>query len=130
MLFVLLGVALLALKFFDIGPVAAWDWWAVLLPFGAAVLWWAFADKTGLTKKREMNKMEERKKARRRKSMVALGLNPRERDKMSAEDRALKFQRSKVEQEREEKRRKNRDTIVRASRLDSQQSTQFVDSKP
>ena len=129
MLFVLLGVALLALKFAEIGAVAGWDWWLVLLPFVAAVLWWAFADKTGLTKKREMNKMEERKQARRRKSMVALGLNPRERDKMTAEERARKYQISKVEQEREEKRRKHRDTIVRASRLDSQQSTQFVDSK-
>ena len=129
MLFVLLGVALLALKFAEIGPVAGWDWWVVLLPFVAAVLWWAFADKTGLTKKREMDKMEERKQARRRKSMVALGLNPRERDKMTAEERARKYQISKVEQEREEKRRKHRDTIVRASRLDSQQSTQFVDSK-
>ena len=130
MLFVLLGVALLALKFAEIGAVAGWDWWLVLLPFVAAVLWWAFADKTGLTKKREMDKMEERKQARRRKSMVALGLNPRERDKMTAEERARKYQISKVEQEREEKRRKQRDTIVRASRLDSQQSTQFVDSKP
>jgi small Trp-rich protein len=129
MLFVLLGVALLALKFAEIGAVAGWDWWLVLLPFVAAVLWWAFADKTGLTKKREMDKMEERKQARRRKSMVALGLNPRERDKMTAEERARKYQISKVEQEREEKRRKHRDTIVRASRLDSQQSTQFVDSK-
>jgi small Trp-rich protein len=130
MLFVLLGVALLGLKFFEVAPVSEWDWWLVLLPFAAAVLWWAFADQTGLTKKREMDKMEDRKKARRRKSMVALGLNPREREKMTAEDRALKFQRSKVEQEREEKRRKNRDTIIRASRLDSSQSTQFVDSKP
>jgi hypothetical protein len=122
MLFVLLGVALVALKFAEIGVVAGWDWWLVL--------WWAFADGTGLTKKREMDKMEDRKKARRRKSMVALGLNPRERDKMTVEERAMKFQRSKVEQEREVKRRKNRDTIVRASRLDSSQSTQFVDSKP
>ena len=130
MLFVLLGVALVALKFAEIGVVAGWDWWLVLLPFGAAVLWWAFADSTGRTKKREMDKMEDRKKARRRKSMVALGLNPRERDKMTVEERAMKFQRSKVEQEREVKRRKNRDTIVRASRLDSSQSTQFVDSKP
>ena len=62
--------------------------------------------------------------------MVALGLNPRERDRMTTEERLMKFQRSKVEQEREVKRRKNRDTIIRASRLDSSQSTQFVDSKP
>jgi small Trp-rich protein len=130
MLFVLIGVALLALKFADIAPVAGWDWWMVLLPFGAAVLWWAFADKSGWTKRREMDKMEDRKKSRRRKHMVALGLNPREREKLTAEERAVRFQRSKVEQSREEKRRKNRDTIVRASRLDSSQSTQFVDTKP
>jgi small Trp-rich protein len=129
MLFVVLGVALLALKFFDIGPVAGWDWWLVLLPFGAAVLWWAFADKTGLTKKREMDKMEDRKKARRAKSLEALGLNPRERGKVSEEERLRRVQASKVEREREEKRRVNRDTIVRASRLDSKASSQFADSK-
>lgn len=129
MVFVVLGVVLLGLKLAEIGPVAGWDWWWVLLPFVLAVVWWAVADSTGLTKRREMNKMDDRKKQRRRRHLIALGLSPREPGKMSAEERARRYQTSKIEQERAEKRRINRDTIVRASRLDSSASTQFVDSK-
>lgn len=129
MVFVVVGVVLLALKLAEIGAVAQWAWWWILLPFGLAVVWWAIADSTGLTKKREMDKMDERKRERRRKHMIALGLNPRERDKLTAEERARRYQASKIEQAREEKRRLHRDTIVRASRLDSSASTQFVDSK-
>ena len=32
MWFVIIGVVLLVLKFFDVSPVAGWDWW-LLLPF-------------------------------------------------------------------------------------------------
>ena len=129
MLFVVVGVVLVALKWAEFGPVGQWDWWWVLLPFALAVVWWAIADSTGLTKRREMDKMDDRKKERRRKHLAALGLNPRERGKLTAEERARRYQTSKIEQAREAKRRLNRDTIVRASRLDSSASTQFVDSK-
>jgi small Trp-rich protein len=74
MIFVLLGVALLAMKFFELGPVAAWPWWAVLAPFGLAVAWWAVADASGLTQKRAMRRMDERKEARRAKAIADLGL--------------------------------------------------------
>ena len=39
----LLGLSLLilALKYFEIGPVATWSWWWVLAPFAATALWWA-----------------------------------------------------------------------------------------
>jgi hypothetical protein len=39
------------------------------------VVWWAIADGTGMTMRRAMDKMEERKHERRRKHMEALGLN-------------------------------------------------------
>ncbi len=77
MYFVALGVVLLLLKVLDIASVGSWSWWSVLWPFGAAVAWWAYADKSGLTKRREMQKMDDRRAARRKKQLVALGRNPR-----------------------------------------------------
>lgn len=74
MAFLLLGLALLALKFAEIGPVALWSWWVVLAPFGLAVAWWAYADSTGLTQRRAIAKMEKRRAERRQRDMEALGL--------------------------------------------------------
>lgn len=79
MYFVGLGLLLIALKLLEFGPVANWSWWLVLSPFAAAVVWWAWADSTGYTKRREMDKLDERKKERRRKNMVALGQEERKR---------------------------------------------------
>lgn len=74
MAFLLLGLALLGMKVAEFGPVAAWSWWVVLAPFGLAVLWWAFADGSGLTQRRAIDKMEKRKVDRRQRDMEALGL--------------------------------------------------------
>ena len=79
---VIVGVLLLAAKMAEFGPFATWSWWIVLAPFGLAVLWWEFADSSGWTKRREMNKMEERKVQRRERAMHALGLGTR-RDRMA-----------------------------------------------
>jgi len=46
MYLVVLGVLLLTLKLVDYGPVGAWSWWLVLLPFAAAAVWWTWADMT------------------------------------------------------------------------------------
>lgn len=75
MAFLIIGIVLLALKFAEIGPVADLGWVWVLLPFGLAAAWWAFADSTGITQKRAIRKMEERKVARRERDMKALGLD-------------------------------------------------------
>lgn len=80
MAFLLLGLALLAMKVAEFGPVATWSWWVVLLPFGLAVLWWAFADGSGLTQRRAIEKMEKRKTERRQRDMEALGMTTK-RDK-------------------------------------------------
>lgn len=80
MAFLLLGLALLAMKFTEFGPVATWSWWVVLTPFGLAVVWWAWADSTGLTQRRAIAKMERRKSERRQRDMEALGLTT-QRDK-------------------------------------------------
>ena len=47
MYFLGLGIVLLAMKYLEWGPVAAWSWWAVFAPFGLAMAWWYWADASG-----------------------------------------------------------------------------------
>lgn len=83
MFFVAVGVVLIVLNLLSIGPVGAWTWnltgdlWKFVMPFAFALGWWAWSDTTGLTKRREMERMDQRKESRRQKNMEALGLNPR-----------------------------------------------------
>jgi small Trp-rich protein len=49
---VVIGVVLLLLWLLDIGPIGAWPWWLIALPFGGAMLWWWWADTSGWTKRR------------------------------------------------------------------------------
>ncbi|MDO8420245.1 MAG: TIGR04438 family Trp-rich protein [Rubrivivax sp.] len=77
MVMLVIGVLLLVAKLADFGPTAGWSWWIVGAPFVAAVLWWQFADSTGLTQRRAMQKMDERKAKRRDRSLEALGLESR-----------------------------------------------------
>ena len=79
MYFLLLGLVLLLLKYLEVGPVAAWSWYAVLAPFGLAVAWWAWADWSGYTKRKEMEKEDERKAARIAKAKEAMGQGIRRR---------------------------------------------------
>ncbi|MDB5851623.1 MAG: hypothetical protein JWP29_5375 [Rhodoferax sp.] len=72
-----LGVVLLALKYLAIGPVATWSWWIVLAPFALAVAWWAWADTTGYTKRKAVEREDRRKQARIDKSRDAMGLPPK-----------------------------------------------------
>lgn len=74
---VLIGVLLLLAKVTGLGPTAAWPWWIVLAPFAGAVVWWTIADSIGLTQRRAMQKMEDRKTERRERALDALGLNTR-----------------------------------------------------
>jgi small Trp-rich protein len=75
MYFIVLGVLFVVMKVADFGPVGSWSWLAVLWPFLAAVIWWTWADSTGYTKRREMDKMDERVAERRRKNLEALGMD-------------------------------------------------------
>lgn len=76
---VVVGVLLLVMKLLDFGPVGAWPWWVIAIPFGLAVVWWHWADASGWTKRREMDKMDARKADRRAKNMAALGNGPKDR---------------------------------------------------
>ena len=79
MYLVVLGVLLLLMKIADVGPVGAWSWLAVLSPFAGAVIWWAFADASGWTKRREVDKMEEKKRQRRIDALDKLGMDAKGR---------------------------------------------------
>ncbi len=75
MYFLSAGVVLLLLKYLELGPVAGWSWWVVLAPFGLAMLWWAWADSSGYTRRKQMEKMDQRKADRIEKQRKALGLD-------------------------------------------------------
>ncbi|MBS7806981.1 TIGR04438 family Trp-rich protein [Variovorax sp. PCZ-1] len=83
MYFLAAGVILLLLKFFEIGPVGRWGWgehWYLFAaPFILAVVWWAWADASGYTKKKAMDKMDLRKKERLEKNRDALGMGNKRR---------------------------------------------------
>ena len=64
MYFLGLGLLLMALKYLELGPVANLSWLWVLAPFGLAVAWWAWADASGYTKKRAMERENQRKQDR------------------------------------------------------------------
>lgn len=68
-----LGLVLMAMKYFEIGFVAAWAWWLVLTPFGLAMLWWYWADSSGYTKRRTMDRENARRNARIDKNREAMG---------------------------------------------------------
>ena len=78
MYLLILGIALSLLKYLEVEPVAQWAWWWVLTPFALTAAWWAWADATGYTKRKAMDKMDQRKKDRLDKQKQALGIRPRD----------------------------------------------------
>jgi len=79
MWFLGIGLVLLVLKVQAIGPVADWPWWGVLLPFGLAAAWWSWADYSGYTKRKAVEKENARKQARIDRQRDALGMAPKRR---------------------------------------------------
>jgi small Trp-rich protein len=84
MFFVIVGVLIIGSNLANIGPFASWNWdftgdlWKFCVPFGFAMLWWIWADKSGLDKRREIQKMEDKKANRRRENLVALNMDPKD----------------------------------------------------
>jgi small Trp-rich protein len=122
MFFVIVGVLIIALNLLGIGPFGAWNWefsgdlWKFIAPFALAALWWIWADKSGLNKRREMEKMDARKEKRRRENLANMGLDYRtlDRDK----ERAKKFKSAQqrridtVEGARTRQREENRESLL------------------
>ena len=78
MYFLGLGIVLLLLKWQEIGLVAEWSWWTVLAPFALAVGWWTWADWSGYTKRKAMERDDQRKQDRINRHLEAIGQKPRE----------------------------------------------------
>ena len=70
-----LGIILLAMKYFEIGPVTNWSWWLVLTPFALAVAWWSWADASGYTKRKAMERENQRRQDRIDRNKDAIGTN-------------------------------------------------------
>ena len=93
MLFVLIGVALIALNLAGVGVFGTWTWqlfgdlWKFFLPFFLAAAWWIWSDVSGLNKRREMARMEKRKDDRRKENLAALGMDARVRRKAQKQQR-------------------------------------------
>ncbi|MBL8339060.1 MAG: TIGR04438 family Trp-rich protein [Rhodoferax sp.] len=79
MYFLGLGLVLLAMKYLEYGPVAAWSWWIVLAPFALAVAWWSWADSSGYTKRKAMERENARRDERIERNKAALGTSVRKR---------------------------------------------------
>lgn len=132
MVFILLGVILVALKLAGLSPVADWSWFAVLAPFALAVAWWAWSDSSGRTKRQGMQKDQARKQERRRSLAQGMGLQGlfdrsvgAKLSRAEAKDKAVRQRQiDKVEKERERKRQDNRDSIL-TTRMDSKFDSRF-----
>ncbi len=77
MLLLGLGIILLLMKYLEFGAVATWSWWVVLSPFAGAVVWWTWADWSGYTKRKAVERENARKQARIDKQREQLGLGTR-----------------------------------------------------
>jgi small Trp-rich protein len=80
MFFILIGVGLIVCNIAGWGPMADWKWdsaadvFKFSIPFILAALWWTFADESGMTKRRAMQRDAERKQDRRDRNIDAMGL--------------------------------------------------------
>ena len=93
MLFVLIGVVVIALNLAGIGVFGTWNWevfgdlWKFALPFFLAAVGWGWSDVSGLNKRREMARMEKKKDDRRKENLAALGMDTRARRKAQKQQR-------------------------------------------
>ena len=56
--------ALVHLEVVDVAGIAAMSWWWVLGGFAVTMAWFSYADQSGLTKRKAMEKMDKRKQER------------------------------------------------------------------
>jgi small Trp-rich protein len=75
MYLVVLGVLLIVMKMAEFGTVATWHWGWILSPFGVAIIWWMWADASGYTKRKEVEKMDARVVKRREEALEKLGMD-------------------------------------------------------
>ncbi|QHE76809.1 TIGR04438 family Trp-rich protein [Hydrogenophaga sp. PBL-H3] len=81
MYLLILGVILMLMKYLEVGFAVDLSWWWVLSPFALAVAWWAWADSTGYTKRKVMEKMDKKKQDRIDKQRENLGMKTKRRSR-------------------------------------------------
>jgi small Trp-rich protein len=70
MWFLVVGVLLLLMKWFEFGPIGHWPWWIVLAPFGLALAWFEVIEPYfGLDKKKAHDDIEKVKEERIKKAV-------------------------------------------------------------
>lgn len=74
-----LGLVLLVMKYLEIGFVTNWSWWLVMSPFALALVWWTWADTSGYTKKKAMEKENQRRNDRIERNREALGTSSKKK---------------------------------------------------
>lgn len=67
------------LEMLDLPWAAEMSWWWVVGAFGLTAAWWAWADYSGLTRRKAEGRMDERKAARIAKQKENIGLRSRKR---------------------------------------------------
>ena len=72
-----LGILLILLKYLEVSPVVNWTWWWVLSPLAVTAAWWAWADASGYTKRKAMEKMDQRKQDRINRAKESMGRGER-----------------------------------------------------
>lgn len=79
MYFLGLGIILLLMKYLEMDPVATWSWLVVLAPFGLAAAWWAWADASGYTRRKAMEREDKRRLDRINKQRENMGMKKKRR---------------------------------------------------
>ena len=82
MYFLGIGLVVLIWKFSQVGPPQDWamnDWIIIAVPFGLAAAWWWWADSTGYTKRKAMEREDQRRQARIDKNKEAIGTDRKRR---------------------------------------------------
>lgn len=74
-----LALILLLLKFFEIGPVAQWSWWIIVIPFALTAAWWTWADASGYTRRKAIERENQRKADRVQRQREKMGLSGKRR---------------------------------------------------
>ncbi len=74
-----LGIILLLMKYLDMDPVVNWSWLVVLAPFGLAMAWWAWADASGYTRRKAMERDDKRRLDRINQQRENMGLKKKRR---------------------------------------------------
>ena len=63
----------------DVAGISAMSWWWIIGGFALCAAWFGYADRSGLTARKSLERMEQRKQARIDKQREALGVGRRKR---------------------------------------------------